>query len=133
MNECISIVIATFHMTVIAVDFRGAIAVLTNRFHLTRLSWWQYLYVAIAFGKSLSVICLSECPLTTAENFFRRRGAFDTAYFDSFVSHYLPGLPSEIDVLITCLLMLASLVAVLRVAHHQIAEGFVDLNMHRDN
>jgi hypothetical protein len=120
MAEILATTIFSLHIIVIAIDCAGAIVVLGNRFKVDWLPRWQRIYLGIIVAKSLSLLLLESCPLTTAENFFRRLGSVDTAYDESFVGHYLPGLPAEVDLLATCLLMLAGLVAVLGLAKHQI-------------
>ncbi|TWU54742.1 hypothetical protein Poly51_34610 [Rubripirellula tenax] len=113
--------IVVIHASIIGLDFLGAIAVVTNRFHVARLRWWQCLYLSIVFVKSLSLLFIDACPLTIAENYCRSLGHVDTSYGGSFISHYLPRIPTEVDIVVTCLLMLTGLVAVLRVGHQQIA------------
>lgn len=119
--DIITTTIVVIHASVIGLDFVGAIAVVTNRFHVARLRWWQSLYLSIVFVKSLSLLFIDACPLTIAENYFRSLGHVDTSYDCSFISHYLPKIPTEVDLVVTCLLMLAGFVAVLRVGHQQIA------------
>ena len=133
MPELISAAIAAIHFVVIAIDLAGAIAVFSNRFEVIRLLRWQQIYLGIVFGKSLSLIFLDACPLTITENVFRRMGDLDKAYSESFVSHYLPGLPDKIDLLMTFLLMLAGLVAVLRVAHYQLKSCFAEQSPRTDH
>jgi hypothetical protein len=122
--ETVATTIVAIHASVIALDIGGSIAVATNRFHIARLRWWQCLYLSIVFIKSLSLLLIDACPLTIAENYCRSLGHVDTSYGGSFISHYLPRIPTEFDLVINCLLMLAGLVAVLRVGHQQIRTLF---------
>lgn len=119
--ETVATTIVVIHASVIALDIGGSIAVVTNRFHVVGLRWWECLYLSIVFAKSLSLLLIDACPLTIAENYCRGLGHVDTSYGGSFISHYLPRIPTEADLIVTCLLMLAGFVAVLRVGHQQIA------------
>jgi len=118
--ETTATTIVVIHASVIALDIGGSIAVVANRFHVARLRWWQCLYLSIVFIKSLSLLLIDACPLTIAENYCRRLGQVDTSYGGTFFSHYLRRIPTEVDLVLTCLLMLAGFVAVLRVGHQQI-------------
>ncbi|WP_442511917.1 DUF2784 family protein [Novipirellula sp. SH528] len=114
VTDIFATTIVTIHIVVIAFDVGGSIAVVTRRLQVTRLRLWQRLYLTIVFVKSLSLLMFDSCPLTSIENWLRRYGHIDTSYGDSFVSHYLIGLSKEVDLVMTCFLMLAGLVAVLR-------------------
>ncbi len=118
--ETVATTIVVIHASVIALDIAGSIAVVTNRFHVARLRRWQCLYLSIVFIKSLSLLLIDACPLTIAENYCRSLGQLDTSYCGTFFSHYLPRIPTEVDLVLTCLLMLAGFVAALRVGHQQI-------------
>lgn len=119
--EILSTTIMVIHVSIIALDFVGGFAVVADHFHVTRLRWWQCFYLSIVFVKSLSLLFIDACPLTIAENYCRSLAHVDTSYGGSFISHYLPRIPTEADLVVTCLLMLAGFVAVLRVGHQQIA------------
>lgn len=129
MSEIFTAAIIAIHAFVIGVDFIGAIAIVTNRFHVVGLRWWQCLYLFIVFAKSLSFLLIDSCPLTIGENYCRRLGRVDNSYDGSFVSHYLPRISTEVDSVFTCLLMLAGFVAVLRVGHHQMASLLATPNL----
>lgn len=133
MPEIIAATIVAIHIIVITIDCAGAITVYGSRFEVNWLSRWQQVYLGIIVAKSLSLLFLDSCPLTTAENLFRRHGSVDTAYCESFVGHYLPGLPAEVDMLVSCLLMLAGLVAVLRLAKHQFNTSLAALPANSEN
>ena len=117
MIQLLAYAIVAVHFAVIMIDCGGAFMVITNRFPRGDRVGWQSVYAAVVLGKALAFILLDHCPLTAAENLVRSWANPASAYETSFVAHYLPWLPQRLDLLITCLLMLAGCVFALRLVH----------------
>lgn len=125
--------IVLVHIMVIGLDFCGAWAVWTGRLLRGRLPAWQKIYLGVTFLKSLSFLTVSTCPLTSLENHLLSRSAMGRPYNESFIGHYFPWIPIQLDLAATMFLMFSGCVAVLAVAGNQIRQSVNSNNLNSAN
>jgi hypothetical protein len=116
-STCIELLadcVALIHAAVLVVYVAGAVSVLRGRFYGTQLRLWQRVYLAIVLAMAVTIVCGADrCPLTRLENAIRALGDPTTCYSGSFIEHYVPGLPTMVDQVLSVALLTMGCVGVL--------------------
>lgn len=113
MSTWLANLVAIIHAGLILLSFAGALAVLRGRFASARpLPRWQIIYLWAAVGGSLSTVIHGDCVLTTLEKRLRQWSPPAVAYDGSFVSHYLPIVPTWVADRVFLVLAAAAVVGI---------------------
>jgi hypothetical protein len=113
MSIWLANLVAVLHAGWILLNLAGTLTVVLGRFATQwPLPMWQRLYLLSAVGSSLSAVLHGDCLLTTIENHLRRWSHPANVYDGSFLSHYVPVIPSEVADRVFLILSVAALVGV---------------------
>lgn len=98
-------IVVFLHLAAILVEVCGAIATLQGRFRQRPLRLWHSAYLAIVLVKAIAFLTVAACPLTLLEQRLRAQLPSGSAYSGSFIEHYLPFIPTEVDLVASIALL----------------------------
>jgi hypothetical protein len=111
ITEILADGIALVHAAIVVLYVAGAASALRGGFCRRPLVLWQRFYLGLVFLISLSVLFTERCWLTQLENAMRAMHRPDTCYDCSYLVHYVPSLPENVDAIGSILLLLAGCLA----------------------
>jgi hypothetical protein len=122
--------VVVFHAAVLAVYIAGAVSVVRGNFLRTQLQLWQRSYLAIVLIMAVTIVGgAARCPLTWLENAIRAAGDPASCYSVSFIEHYVPGLPTMMDQILSVALLTIGCMGVVCAALGEVTRS----NSHREH
>lgn len=98
-------IVVFLHLAAMLVEACGAIAAIQGRYRQRPLRLWHSAYLGIVLVKAIAFLTVAACPLTMLEQHLRAQLPSGSAWSGTFIEHYLPFIPTEVDLVASIALL----------------------------